>query len=240
MKFLRTITSVMIATTFSLNAFPAWADDESAKLALSTSTAAKAEPAQKNAKAPTDSSIKPKSDASKSESLSTARKTNTNTSRPSHKRHGLKVHVAPTAASKEEALLKPTAAELASAAKTAPNLEAFLESGKLAEAEHALRVRLLAVPNDDNARFELGMVQFLAGVTGLSQDLYRYGLRNWERRGRGIPILNMPVKENTYPEKISYEKARALIDKLNKRLIQSATTLGTIKDVNVKVPIHFG
>ena len=57
------------------------------------------------------------------------------------------------------------------------SFEAFLEQSKLADAERALGGALQAKPDDDEARFALGVVQFLRSVGARMQAFYRHGCR---------------------------------------------------------------
>lgn len=128
----------------------------------------------------------------------------------------------------------------ANSSKTVPLVETFLEEGKLAEGERELSAQLEQNPSDDNLRFGLGIVQFLGAVQKLSQDLYRYGLRDPADHDLRLPFLRLEIPSNPNPETLTYSKARTMMDDLNKKLLQSAETLDAIKDPNVKVPLHFG
>ena len=59
----------------------------------------------------------------------------------------------------------------------APLAEKYLLDGKLAEGVKALQDRLKEDPNDDQARFGLGVVQFLQTFEHLGGSLHKYGLR---------------------------------------------------------------
>ncbi len=117
------------------------------------------------------------------------------------------------------------------------SVETYLKEGKLAEGERELFLELQNHPDDDNLRFGLGIVQFLGGVQKLSQDLYRLGLKD---SFFNLPFLRINIPRNPNPEIMSYTKAQAMMEGLNDKLLQSAETLGQIKDDNVKVPLHFG
>lgn len=117
------------------------------------------------------------------------------------------------------------------------SVETYLKEGKLAEGERELFLELQNHPEDDNLRFGLGIVQFLGGVQKLSQDLYRLGLKD---SFFNLPFLRINIPRNPNPEIMSYTKAQAMMEGLNDKLLQSAETLGQIKDDNVKVPLHFG
>ena len=58
-----------------------------------------------------------------------------------------------------------------------PLAEQYLLDGKLAEGARALEGRLKEAPKDDQARFGLGVLQFLQTFEHLGAGLYKYGLR---------------------------------------------------------------
>ncbi|MEI6429042.1 MAG: hypothetical protein WCO45_11750, partial [Pseudanabaena sp. ELA607] len=76
-----------------------------------------------------------------------------------------------------------------------PILDPFLTAGKLAEAETKFTTYLSQFPQDDKARFSLGVVQLLRGVERLSQSFYRYGLRR-VGNGMGLPFMRLPIPDN--------------------------------------------
>ena len=63
------------------------------------------------------------------------------------------------------------------AAGQAPLAEKYLLDGKLAEGAKALQDRLKEAPKDDQARFGLGVLQFLETFEHLGGSLHKYGLR---------------------------------------------------------------
>ncbi|MFO0892917.1 MAG: hypothetical protein U0790_27735 [Isosphaeraceae bacterium] len=82
----------------------------------------------------------------------------------------------------------------------APRIEAFLVSGKLADGEAAMVEALKADPKDDQARFGLGVVQFLRAVEGRMQAFYRHGLLAGIAGGGLLPPLtNLPIAPNPRP-----------------------------------------
>ncbi|MDQ5968058.1 MAG: hypothetical protein QG625_4215, partial [Cyanobacteriota bacterium erpe_2018_sw_39hr_WHONDRS-SW48-000098_B_bin.30] len=83
-----------------------------------------------------------------------------------------------------------------------PMVEKYLLEGNLAKGEVDLTARLESHPKDDQARFGLGVLQFLQAVEGLSQDLYRYGLLNVGEDRPRLPMLNMPITTNPDSESI--------------------------------------
>lgn len=121
-----------------------------------------------------------------------------------------------------------------------PLVESFLVEGKLADGQAALVKRLAESPQDDQARFGLGVVQFLQGFETAGGTLYRYGLRS-ERAIRGtFGNLNQVVPQNPKPDPISYDDLRTLIKTFVDDMNAAEATLATIKDPAVKLPLHVG
>lgn len=118
------------------------------------------------------------------------------------------------------------------------SVDAFLSEGQLSEAEQALQQRLETTPNDSSARFSLAVAQFFQAIEQLGQDQYRYGLLGG--RTRAIPFMRLPVPENPEPEQISYEKARAIIQRLLEQLARTRATLEKIDGQGVRVPLRLG
>jgi hypothetical protein len=120
-----------------------------------------------------------------------------------------------------------------------PLAEKYLLQGKTAEGERALAAQLKDNPDDDQARFGLGVVQFLSTFEHLGQSLYKYGLRT--ERGFGpqlVPALTDLMPQNPKSEKISYKKAREVLQTWLDDLAKAEATLAAIKDESVKLPLH--
>ena len=125
-----------------------------------------------------------------------------------------------------------------SAAAQAPSAEEYLISGKLAEGEQALTTYLGRGVNNDEARFGLGMLQFIQAIEHLSQDLYKYGISDSRL---GLPPLRaLDVKQNPNPQTLTYEKLRYIVQAFYDGLNKANETMEPIKDPDVKLPIHFG
>lgn len=120
-----------------------------------------------------------------------------------------------------------------------PLAEAFLTTGKLSEGETSLATALKANPKDDQARFGLGVVQFMHAVERRMQAFHRYGFRT-DIAGRGNPITNLPVPFNANPEALDASKARSLLQSWVEELKTVESTLAGITDPEVKLPLHFG
>jgi hypothetical protein len=117
------------------------------------------------------------------------------------------------------------------------SFEPLLQQGKLADAERALGDDLKAKPGDDNARFALGVVQFLRAVEGRMQAFHRHGYRSEPGM---ISFTNLPIPPNPKPEPLDYKTARKLLQAWVDDLGRSETTLASVKSAEVKLPLHFG
>jgi hypothetical protein len=94
----------------------------------------------------------------------------------------------------------------ASAAEDRHVTEKYLISGDLAGGEKALGAILKAHPDDAQARFGLGAIQFVRAVEHLVQGFFKHGLQP-DISGM-IPFARLPVPANPKPEPISYEDLR--------------------------------
>jgi hypothetical protein len=118
-------------------------------------------------------------------------------------------------------------------------IEPYLIAGKLAQGEAAMLAQLQNHPEDDQARFSLGVTQLLSSVERLSQSLYRYGLRQTSVT-RFLPVLRLPIPENPNPQTIRYADTRQVLQTFVDDLAKIEATLASIKDPNVKLPLRFG
>ena len=89
-----------------------------------------------------------------------------------------------------------------------------------------------ASPNDNAAKFGLGILQFLYAVEGLQQDLFRYGTGNQTFSNNlgflRIPIFRVPVASNPDFQVATYEDSRRLLEHFNDRLILAEKTLSSV------------
>jgi hypothetical protein len=121
-----------------------------------------------------------------------------------------------------------------------PRVERLIE-GKLADGERELAASLISRPTDDQARFELGTLRFLRAIERLGQSLHRFGALGPESRfGRSIPVFRLAVPKNPNPEMVRYDDLRNILQELVNDLAGAETTLSSIKDNQVKLPLHFG
>src|ERR1700724_147985 len=93
----------------------------------------------------------------------------------------------------------------------APLAEKYLLDGKLAEGAKALQDRLKEAPKDDQARFGLGVLQFLQTFEHLGGSLYKYGLRTEKAFLRTPPQVKEFLPQNPNPEKLTYTAARQMV-----------------------------
>jgi hypothetical protein len=126
------------------------------------------------------------------------------------------------------------------ASAQSPLAEKFLLEGKLTDGIRALEARLAAAPKDDQARFGLGVTQFLRSFEKLGANFHRYGLRT----ERSFVRLQSPWREllvqNPKPEEISYRAAREVVKSFADDLAQAEKTLAAIADDSVKLPLQVG
>ncbi|BAU16142.1 hypothetical protein LEP3755_67090 (plasmid) [Leptolyngbya sp. NIES-3755] len=120
-----------------------------------------------------------------------------------------------------------------------PNLESYLSSDQFQAGEAAFSAQLSQSPQDDRARFSLGVLQLMDGTERLMQLLYRYGLRQNTFTSL-LPILRLPVPNNPKPQPITYEDTRQILQTLLADLTKVRSTLDSIQDRSLKVPIRMG
>lgn len=119
-----------------------------------------------------------------------------------------------------------------------PPIQQYLTEGDLAAGRSAMSEAIKSTPDDQQARFSLGVVQFLEAIEGLAQSHYRHGLL--QSRLRQMPFLRLPVPLNKSPEKLSYESARQIMQDLVDDLAVAEATLSKVQADDVRLPLHFG
>jgi len=122
----------------------------------------------------------------------------------------------------------------------APLAEKYMLDGKLAEGAKALEGRLKAAPQDDQARFGLGVLQFLQTFEHLGGGLHKYGLRTEKAFLQPPPQVREFLPQNPNPEKLTYAAARQLVQSFVADLATVEATLAEVKDPAVKLPLHVG
>lgn len=122
-----------------------------------------------------------------------------------------------------------------------PRAEKFLLDGNLAVGITALDARLAAHADDDQARFGLGVLQFMRAVERLGQSVHKYGgLGSQNRLARVLPFVRLPVPENPDPAEVSYADVRGMIEAFLSDVAAAEKTLAAIKDDKVVLPLKFG
>jgi hypothetical protein len=114
-------------------------------------------------------------------------------------------------------------------------VERYLHSGELAAGESALEARLATAPEDDEARFGLGIIQVVRGVERLGQALHKYGVKS---ENTHVPFLRLPVPKNAAPAPITYAIFRGILDDFRRDLATAEATLARITDDQVKLPLR--
>jgi hypothetical protein len=116
-----------------------------------------------------------------------------------------------------------------------PLAERFLHAGKLADGETASLLALDADPRDDEARFGLGVIQFVRAVENLGRALYEYGAVS-EKATQ--PFLRLPVPKNENPSAISYKELGRVLDAFAADLDRAEATLAGVRDDEVKLRLR--
>ncbi len=123
-----------------------------------------------------------------------------------------------------------------------PLADQYLVDGRLNEGIAALQARLEEAPDDDQARFGLGVAQFLHGVERLGNTLHRYGTGGGtlEQAAQMFPVLRMPMPLNPEPETIGVEAFRQIFRQFHDDLAVAEATLARISSDDVQLPLQFG
>ena len=141
--------------------------------------------------------------------------------------------------------LMPSAPVFADEA-TLKAVQEHLYAGRTAEAAAAAEARLAAAPDDDQARFALGAVQFLQAVEHLGQSFHRHGLASGDSvdlRRHDRPALparpraaqsRVPSRSTTRP---SATCCQAFVDDLAK---SEATLAGIDAESDIELPLNLG
>src|SRR5438552_12076619 len=131
-------------------------------------------------------------------------------------------------------------AKVKAVAEGTPLAEKYLLDGKLVAGAKALEARLKEAPKDDEARFGLGVLQFLQTFEVLGGTLYKYGLRTEKAFLRPPPQVKEFLPQNPNPEKLTYTAARQIVQTFVDDLVKAEATLAEVKDPAVKLPLHVG
>lgn len=132
------------------------------------------------------------------------------------------------------------AAAAAGAGGGAPAPERFLAGGEsLSHSVSALARRLDANPQDDPARFALGVGQVLRGVEKMAASFHRHGLRT-DGLGEHVPFLRLPVPANPNPQPIGADELDQVLGAFLADLGTAQETFAKVDDPNVRLPLHVG
>jgi len=110
--------------------------------------------------------------------------------------------------------------------------------GKAAEGVKELAKHLADRPDDDEARFALGGLQFLRAFERFGAALHRHGLRTGDAKSFLPHHLQESVAENPRPQKITYEGFRKIQQGFLDDLATAEATLAKVKDPKVKLPLQ--
>ena len=124
--------------------------------------------------------------------------------------------------------------------RPAPMVEKFLIEGKLDPGEKALQEQLKAKPDDDQARFGLGVLQFIRGVDRFIGTAQGLGLRD---QSMLMGFLNIPsggaTSQPATAKAVSVEDLRKLLEQWLADMTLAEKTLSQIKSKDVTLPLHF-
>ena len=112
--------------------------------------------------------------------------------------------------------------------------EGLLLEGKVDQCETEIVELLKKEPENDNARFALGITRFLGSIETMGQSFYSWGVRD----NSGLLFVRMPIDDNPDYEKVTYELAREVFSQLKKDLAEVERTLEPIKADNIKLRSH--
>ncbi|ADB16127.1 conserved hypothetical protein [Pirellula staleyi DSM 6068] len=118
-----------------------------------------------------------------------------------------------------------------------PDVEKHLSEGRLLDCSVALQQHLEEMPGDDQARFSLGVTQFLMAYEHVGQSLYRYGLRTERSFVRPNPQIRAIWPQNPAPEKIDYVAARKIVLTFVEDMNRAQATLAMVTDKELKFPL---
>ena len=118
-----------------------------------------------------------------------------------------------------------------------PFVEQFLIKGELDAGQKQLLAKLKANPDDDQAKFELGILQFFQSVENLAQSMYDFGQE--PNIGLGfVPFLRLPVPNNPDPGEVRLADVRRAFGKFAEDLKKTDDTLSKIKSTDVHASLH--
>jgi hypothetical protein len=113
----------------------------------------------------------------------------------------------------------------------------FLYEGRFADGEKALISVLEQDAANRQARFGLGVTQFLGAGEHLMQNLYKYGLSSESTGLSNLPFLRLPIPKNPDPDRVSAADLRAMLRQFVADLDKADQTLKALDESEVKLQI---
>jgi hypothetical protein len=120
-------------------------------------------------------------------------------------------------------------------------IQIHLYAGETAAAAAAAETEIATHPDNGEARFALGAVQFLQAIEHLGQSFHRYGLMSEPSSMSGLaglPLFRLPIPLNPNPEKIDYEALRGVLGSFVDDLSKAEKTLAAIESTTIDLPIN--
>ncbi|MBL8892085.1 MAG: hypothetical protein JNL67_19070 [Planctomycetaceae bacterium] len=106
--------------------------------------------------------------------------------------------------------------------------EVLVAEAKYEQAIQSCQLAIEADQADDQAKFRLGVAQFLQTIEKLGQSWHRHGHLDGFLTSM-VPLLRLDTPENPRPAPISYEQFRAIIQQTLDGLQVSEATLASVK-----------
>jgi len=121
----------------------------------------------------------------------------------------------------------------------APVVESYLIEGKLAEGESKLQDQLKE-KEDAEARFGLGVLQFVQAQERLTQNLYKYGFRDSNPAFQLLGEMRPRIPKNPKPEILTYAAFRKMVQTWLDDLARAEANFALVADDGVKLRLHVG
>ena len=118
----------------------------------------------------------------------------------------------------------------------AQDFQAYVAKAQYSQAIASYEGVLRDRPDDDEARFRLGVAQFLQTLESLGQAWHRHGQVDGFLTSM-VPLLRLDVPQNAQPEPISYDQFRSILQQTLERLQVSEATLAGIKSNDVALEL---
>ena len=119
-----------------------------------------------------------------------------------------------------------------------PLVEPYLMRGQLGQGETALLKHLEENPADDQARFGLGVLQFVQGVEHLGKSLSEFQLQDKGMFSSTLPFLRFPVKAGSAAKEVELKDIHEMLDEISKFMDKSEKTLSKIVSDDVELPLR--